>query len=316
MTADQAALASPGARSEVGPGSLRAWVLAARPKTLTAALTPVVVGSACALRTGSLATGPLLATLGGALLLQIGANLANDVFDHEKGADTEERLGPTRAVQAGLLGAREVKRGMLLTFLLATLLGIYLAFHAGMAIVVIGIVSIVSAVAYTGGPYPLGYHGLGEVFVMIFFGPVAVAGTAFVHTLSLSRLSLFASVPIGALCTAILVVNNIRDHETDARAGKRTLAVRLGRRGALFEHQALLLLAYAVPVGLVALGEASLPCLLPLLTLPAGIRIARGVSRETGRALNLRLFHSALLLLGFGALFALGLVLGAPGSSP
>src|SRR6185436_13884519 len=172
--------------------------------------------------------------------------LANDVFDAEKGADTAERLGPTRTVQAGLLSASAVRTGMLVVFGAALLVGVYLTSVAGLTVVWIGLSSIAAAVAYTGGPWPLGYHGLGDVFVMAFFGFVAVCGTAFVQMGRVPELAWWASVPVGALATAILVVNNVRDRETDARAGKRTLAVRLGRGGALGEYFALLAAAYAV----------------------------------------------------------------------
>ncbi len=295
----------------VRPGSLAAWVLAARPATLAAALAPVAVGSACAVAHGTFRTGPAAGAALGALLLQVGANFANDVFDYEKGADTAERRGPTRAGQAGLIEARAVRRGMWVVFGLALLVGTYLAFEAGLAIVAVGVLSILAAIAYTGGPYPLGYHGLGDVFVFLFFGIVAVVGSAFVHARELSGLAFLASLPMGALSTAILVVNNLRDRETDARAGKRTLAVRLGRRGALVEYGLLLTLAYAVPVGLVASGVLGTPALLPLVTVPFGIRLLVGIAREAGRALNARLVQTARLLLAFGVCFAAGIVLGA-----
>lgn len=301
-----------GSRSlAAAPGSLGAWVLAARPKTLAAAVAPVLVGSACAYSGGVFRLGPALAAALGALLLQVGANFANDVFDYEKGADTEARLGPLRAVQAGLLTPRAVRRGMWLVFLAATAVGLYLALQAGPAILVIGIFSILAAIAYTGGPYPLGYHGLGDVFVFLFFGIVAVLGSAFVHARSLPELAFYATVPVGALATAILVVNNLRDRETDVRAGKRTLAVRFGRRGALIEYYALLALSYLMPVAVFALGLAPAPVLLPLLTAPLALSLARAVGREEGRALNARLAGTARLAFLHAALFAAGIAAGA-----
>jgi 1,4-dihydroxy-2-naphthoate octaprenyltransferase len=230
--------------------------MATRPPTLLAAVVPVAVGTAVAVAENSLRLGPALAALAGALLLQVGANFANDVFDFEKGADTAERLGPVRAVQAGLLAPASVKRGMLVVFGLALLVGAYLTSVAGPAIVVIGLASIAAAVAYTGGPYPLGYHGLGELFVMIFFGFVAVAGTAFVQTGRVPELAWWAAVPVGSLATAILVVNNLRDIPTDGPAGKRTLAVRFGERGAVALYTALVASAYAVPLVLYLDGRA------------------------------------------------------------
>jgi 1,4-dihydroxy-2-naphthoate polyprenyltransferase len=295
----------------VAPGSFRAWVLAARPPTLFAAVVPVLVGTACAASIGSFRPLPAFAALLGALLLQIAANFANDVFDYEKGADTEERLGPVRAVQAGLLTPGSVRRGLWVALGLSLLVGVYLTAVAGPVIVVIGLSSMLAAVAYTGGPYPLGYHGLGDVFVMLFFGFVAVAGTTFVQTGTLTPLSLWAAVPVGALATAILVVNNLRDRETDARAGKRTLAVRLGERGALLEYVLLLAVAYAVPLTLFATGRAGVTALAPLVTLPLGVALVRSVSRERGRALNPLLKRTALLLFAHGALFALGLSFGS-----
>jgi 1,4-dihydroxy-2-naphthoate octaprenyltransferase len=295
------------ASNAVRPGSLRAWVLAARPPTLFAAVVPVLVGSACALAAGAFRPLPALAALVGALLLQIAANFANDVFDYEKGADTAERLGPVRAVQAGLLTAESVRRGLWVTLGLSLLVGVYLTAVAGPAIVVIGLASMLAAVAYTGGPYPLGYHGLGDVFVMLFFGFVAVGGTTFVQTGEVTPLSLYAAVPVGALATAILVVNNLRDRETDARAGKRTLAVRLGERGALIEYFTLLSLAYAVPLALYASGRAGIGALAPLLTLPLAAALVRKVARERGPALNPLLARTAKLLFVHGVLFALGL---------
>jgi 1,4-dihydroxy-2-naphthoate octaprenyltransferase len=294
----------------VTPGSFRAWVLAARPPTLFAAVVPVLVGTACAASAGSFRPLPALAALTGALLLQIAANFANDVFDYEKGADTAERLGPLRAVQAGLLTPGSVRRGLWLTLALSLLVGVYLTVVAGPLIVAIGLASMLAAVAYTGGPYPLGYHGLGDVFVMLFFGFVAVGGTTFVQTGAFTPLSLWAAVPVGALATAILVVNNLRDRETDARAGKRTLAVRLGERGALLEYALLIGVAYAVPLALFATGRAGLAALAPLLTLPLAAALVRSVARERGRALNPLLKRTALLLFAHGVLFAVGLSLG------
>ncbi|HYH44539.1 MAG TPA: 1,4-dihydroxy-2-naphthoate polyprenyltransferase [Thermoanaerobaculia bacterium] len=294
----------------VRPGSPAAWVLAARPRTLAAAFVPVAVGTACAYAAGGLRWGPTLAALLGAFLLQIGANFANDLFDFEKGADTAERVGPTRAVQAGLLAPRAVRRSMVLVFVLALLIGVYLTVVAGWVVVAIGLASIASAIAYTGGPYPLGYHGLGDLFVLVFFGFVAVAGTALVQAGSVPELAWWAALPVGCLATAILVVNNLRDVDTDRRAGKRTLAVRFGERGAVLEYSLLIGLAYAVPVFLAVTGRAAAWALLPLLTLPRALGLAIGVARQRGRALNPLLGKTALLLLLHGVLFAAGLALG------
>jgi 1,4-dihydroxy-2-naphthoate octaprenyltransferase len=297
------------AGAEIRKGSARAWLLGCRPATLSVAAVPVLVGSACAVRAGGFRAGPALLALLGALFIQIGTNLANDVFDFEKGADTGERLGPTRVTQAGLLTPAQVRGGMVAAFALATLCGVYLTWVAGMAVVIIGVLSILSGMAYTGGPYPLGYHGLGDVFVMIFFGFVAVCGTAFVQLGAVPALAVAASLPVGALATAVLVVNNLRDRETDARAGKRTLAVRLGRGGALLEYGLLLSVSYAVPVALWVLGQVPVWALLPLFTLPQALALWRTVSRGEGRALNPALGGTARLLLFHGALFAAGIAL-------
>ena len=293
----------------VRPGSARAWVLAARPATLTAAFVPVAVGTAVAYATGGLRIGPALAALFGAFMIQIATNFANDVFDHEKGADTEERLGPTRAVQAGLLGAKAVRMGMLVSIALAVLAGLYLTAVGGWPIVVIGVLSVLSGVAYTGGPYPLGYHGLGDVFVMLFFGFVAVCGTVFVQTGSVPPLAWLASVPVGALATAVLVVNNVRDRETDVKAGKRTLAVRFGRRAGVGEYIALFVLAYASPAVAYLQMQRSAWVFLPVLTLPIAIGLVRTLATKEGKPLNACLANTAKLLLFYGVLFSVGLVI-------
>jgi 1,4-dihydroxy-2-naphthoate octaprenyltransferase len=202
-----------------------------------------------------------------------------------------------------------MKRGMVVVFALALLLGAYLTAVAGPVIVAIGIASIVSAVAYTGGPYPLGYNGLGDIFVFVFFGVVAVCGTVFVQLGHVAGLAIWCSVPVGALATAILVVNNLRDHEQDARVGKRTLAVRLGSKAVIYEYGLLLAVSYAVPLFLATSSARGRFVLLPLLTLPLARRLMRAVMSETGPALNARLAGTAKLLLLFGVLFALGIAL-------
>ncbi len=229
------------------PSRLRAWLLASRPKTLLAAVAPVAVGSGLAEARGVFAPGPALAALVGAVLIQIGTNLANDYYDHVRGGDSEDRVGPVRVTQAGILEPDAVRRAMWAVFGAAFLVGIYLVAVAGWPVVAIGLLSLLSGYAYTGGPYPLAYHGLGDVFVFAFFGLVAVGGTYYVQALSLGPEVLVAGAGMGALTTAILVVNNLRDVETDARAGKRTLAVRIGVAGTQLEYLLLLALAFVVP---------------------------------------------------------------------
>jgi len=292
----------------IRPGSFAAWVLAARPRTLPVSLAPVLVGSAVAVHEGGAAWLPALAAAVGALLLQIGSNLANDVFDHEAGVDHEGRLGPPRAAQLGLLSPGALRAGMWLVFALACIVGLYLAARGGWPIVATGLVSIAAAIAYTGGPWPFGYHGLGDLAVFVFFGVVAVVGTTYVQGLELSALALAASVPVGCLATAILVVNNLRDVDTDAASGKRTLAVRLGRSGARAEYMALVALAYAsLPVFWLGLG-ASVFVLLPLVSLPIALGNVRVVREAVdGPALNACLARTAQLVFLFSLLFSIGL---------
>ncbi len=284
------------------------WIAAARLRTLPAAVVPVIVGTAVAHATRGIAWGPALAALGGAIAIQIGTNFANDVFDAERGADGPDRIGPVRAVSAGLISAAAMKRAMIAAFAVAMAFGVYLTAVVGWPIVAIGLASIAAGIAYTGGPYPLGYHGLGDIFVLAFFGFVAVCGTAYVQLGDVPALALWASVPVGALATAIIVVNNLRDRPTDARAGKRTLAVRLGRRGAIVEYALLLLAAYAVPAGL-ALCSRDPWIALPLLSAPLAIARLRDLAgASNGPEFNACLAGTAQVLLVHGALFAAGLV--------
>jgi 1,4-dihydroxy-2-naphthoate polyprenyltransferase len=287
----------------------QAWLLAIRPKTLSAAAAPVLVGTALALRDGCFRPLAALAALVGAMLIQIGTNFLNDVDDFERGADTTERLGPTRVTQSGLLTATEVRRAGWAAFAGAATFGLYLIACAGWPVLLLGIAAIVSAWAYTGGPWPLGYNGLGDLFVFLFFGVAAVAGTYYVQALHTNGTVWAATLPAGALATAILVVNNVRDVDSDRAAGKRTLAVRLGQRAGRLEHAALVALAYAVPVFLWATGSASAWVLLPWLSLPMAWALVRDVTTITeGPAFNLALHHTARLHLVFGVLFATGLI--------
>jgi len=287
--------------------TLAAWVLAARPKTLTAAAAPVLVGSAVAARYQPLAPGPAAAVLLGALLLQIASNFANDVFDFEKGADTETRLGPVRAVQAGLLSPAQMKAGLGVVLALALGIGAYLTAVAGPVIVAIGLCSMLAAVAYTGGPYPLGYHGLGDLFVFVFFGPVAVCGTTFVHLGSVPSLAVLYSLPLGLLSTNILIVNNLRDHGSDRLAGKRTTVVRFGPTFARASYVLSVLLSFALVAWSSAVGHVGPWPLLTLLALPPAGLVARSVLRREGAALNETLARTAQILFLFGASLALGL---------
>jgi 1,4-dihydroxy-2-naphthoate octaprenyltransferase len=291
------------------PDRLQIWLLAARPKTLPAAAVPVIVGTALAVSEAVFQTGPALAALAGALLIQIGTNFANDVFDFKKGADTTGRLGPVRVTQAGLLTPGQVLVGMWLTFGLTALIGLYLSVIGGWPIIVIGVLSIASGIAYTGGPYPLGYHGLGDLFVFVFFGLVAVTGTYYVQAGTVSPLVFWVAVPIGLLATAILVVNNLRDVETDRAAGKKTLAVRFGSRGAQVEYILLVGLAYLAPPAMWFLGVSPAWVLLTWFSLPLAWAQVQLILNTAGRPLNQALAGTARLELLFGILFSAGLII-------
>lgn len=296
--------------SEPRPSLARAWLSAARPATLLAGATPVFVGWGLAAAAGAFDLGPALAALAGCVLIQIGTNLANDLFDHKKGADNADRVGPARATQKGWLSPRQVAIGTALVLGLALAVGLYLSAHAGLPILILGLVSIGLAIAYTGGPFPLAYHGLGDLFVLLFFGFAAVGGTYYVQALALSPQAVLAGAPVGLLATAILVVNNLRDRHTDAAANKRTLAVRFGEGPARLEYTLCVVGAYAVPVFVVLSGYGGLGWLLPFLSLPIGVRQIRRLQRLDGPALNPQLGATAQLELVFGALLAIGVQLG------
>ncbi len=292
-----------------GPPVWARWLAAARPGTLTAAISPVLVGTAAACTDHSFRPLVFAATMFAALLIQIGTNLANDVFDHERGADTAERLGPVRVTQSGLLPMGQVRAAAYLTFASAALIGLYLVYAGGWPILAIGVASIAAGFAYTGGPWPLGYHGLGDVFVFVFFGLVAVTGSYYLQAGDLQPLAVIVAVPVGMTVTAILTVNNLRDIETDRRAGKRTLAVRLGDRVTRWQYAALVLGPYAVLPGIVAAG-ASAWAALAFLTLPLAWSTCRSVLAGcSGRALNGVLKRTSQLHLAFGISLALGLLL-------
>ncbi len=291
------------------PSSWAVWLAATRPATLPAGAVPVVVGSAVAAAQGGFAAGPAAAALAGALLLQIGCNFVNDAGDFTRGADTSERLGPARATQRGWLTARQVWQGAAVAFTLALIVGGWLTWHAGWPVVAIGLAGVTAAIGYTAGPRPLGYLGLGDVLVFTFFGPVAVCGTAYVQLGHASVNSLLASIPIGALATGVLVVNNLRDRSGDARAGKRTLAVRFGATAARWEYTGLVVLAFLSPVLAVVTGRAGPGWLLSWLALPVAAVCIRALWRTDGAALNPWLARTARLEALFGALLAVGMLL-------
>jgi 1,4-dihydroxy-2-naphthoate octaprenyltransferase len=285
----------------------QAWIAALRLRTLTAAIMPILAAGAVAFHDGILRPWVLLATLGAALLIQLAVNLANDYYDHVKGVDKPDRMGPARAAGT-LLPASRVRAGMILCLGLAALLGTYLITVGGWPILVVGLASLACAIAYAGGPKPLGHLGLGEVFVFAFFGPLASAGTLYLQGDAWRLPGLFVGIPAGALSAAILVVNNVRDIPTDARAGKRTMAVRLGARRSWIEYAFLLALAYAIPLLYFPMHGMRWTMLLPLLTLPMAVLLVReGLRGSGGPALNRLLVRTAGLHAAFGLLFAGGL---------
>jgi len=302
----------------------QAWVMAARPQTLPAGASPVVLGTALAVYDGVFAGLPALAALVGALLIQVGTNFANDYYDAVKGADTDDREGFTRVTAGGIIEPRRVKLAMAATYGLAVVVGLYLVAVGGVPILVVGLSSIVAGVLYTGGPYPYGYYGLGDLFVFVYFGVVAVTGTYYVQAATavagvpmglpagtLPAEVVVASLAAAGLTTAILVVNNIRDIESDRVAGKRTLAVVVGYRWSRVEFVALLALAYLVPVVLVLAYGYPLATLLSLVSLPLAGAVTRTVlSRTDGEALNPALERTGQLLALYSVLFAVGLLVG------
>lgn len=290
------------------PGTVARWVLAARPKTLTAAFAPVILGSALAAARGGIRVDALLSTALGAAFIQIGTNFANDYFDAKKGADGPDRLGPARATASGWIGADVMRRAMIIAFSLAVLAGVHLVWLRGWPIVVIGVTSVAAGVGYTAGRHAIAYVGLSELFVIAFFGIIATAGTFYAHTGAWSLAAASSGLLLGAIAAGILAVNNLRDRVGDARVNKNTLAVRFGERFARAEYQALIALAYG-GVALLAVLEAQPGWLLPFLSAPLAWANLRSARRDDGRDLNALLGRTAMLELIFAVLAAVGVSL-------
>jgi 1,4-dihydroxy-2-naphthoate octaprenyltransferase len=293
------------------PGSLpiwRVWWIASRPKTLSAAIAPVLVGSAVAIAEDGFRPLPAVAALLVGILIQVGTNIYNDYADFNRGADTSERLGPLRVTQAGLMPPQIVRRAAILSFVFAGLIGLYLIWIAGWPVALLGLGAILAGLAYTAGPWPLAYNGLGDLFAWIFFGFVAVGGTAYVQLQRIPFLAWMGGLAIGAAITALLAVNNIRDIEADRIAGRRTLPVVFGRKAGVIEYGVCLISAYLVPLALVITGNYALWILLPILTLPEAIRLVGLIGRLRGRHLNQGLEGTARLVMGYGLLLAVGIV--------
>ena len=283
------------------------WIITSRPKTLTAAISPAVLGSALAFSDGYFNILTFIVILITAMLIQIGTNFSNDLFDYLRGVDNADRLGPDRALQKGLVSKEEIQRAIIIIFIIAIIFGFYLAYLGGWPIVVIGLLSIFSGIIYTGGPYPLAYNGLGDLFVFIFFGLIAVSGTYYLHTGILSTTSIIAGCTIGALATAILVINNLRDINTDKKYGKNTLAVYIGQKLTKIEYIFLMIIAYSIPIYIsYILGHKSAIYII-YFTLPISMRLILEILYKQGRDLNKTLEGTAKLLLLYTILFSFGI---------
>ncbi|OGU99731.1 MAG: 1,4-dihydroxy-2-naphthoate octaprenyltransferase [Ignavibacteria bacterium RIFOXYC2_FULL_35_16] len=285
------------------------WIIASRPRTLLAAFVPVMVGSAVAFNEGKLKIILSLSALLCSLLIQVGTNFTNDLYDFLKGSDTTKRKGPRRVLASGLISVGEMKTAIVLTFLTAFLIGLFLVYHGGFVILVIGILSILAGLAYTAGPYPLAYNALGDIFVFMFFGIIGTVGTYYLHTNDLSIVSFISSIPVGALVTNILVVNNYRDIEEDKTAGKKTLAVKLGKNFTLYQFTFLIVLSFLVPLLLFAFFNASIWIFLPYLTLPIAYKVISMIYTLNGTQLNSTLELTARLSAIYGLLFSAGIIL-------
>ncbi len=284
------------------------WILAIRPKTLFAAVVPVLVGSALAFNKGKFYLLYSLLALICSFLIQIGTNLTNDLYDHIKGADTSFRKGPLRVISSGLISSKEIKLAIFFSFGLTFLIGLYLVYVTDWKIFVIGVLSILAGIAYTAGPFPLAYNGLGDLFVFIFFGVVGTMGTFYLHLKEFSLLSFLVSIPVGALITNILIVNNYRDIDVDRRANKKTLAVILGKKFSQFEFILLLVSAFLIPIILFIYYEYSFFLLLPFISIPIAIRLVKMLLSYSGKELNITLEKTAKFSALFGFLFSIGFV--------
>ncbi|MCW8804423.1 MAG: 1,4-dihydroxy-2-naphthoate polyprenyltransferase [Ignavibacteriaceae bacterium] len=287
---------------------LSSWFLASRPKTLLAAVVPVMVGSALAISMKKFFLPYSLVALLCSILIQIGTNFTNDLYDYLKGSDTIKRKGPRRVLASGLITVKEMEFAIILVFGLTFLFGLYLVFSVGILILWVGIFSILAGIIYTAGPYPLAYNGLGDVFVFIFFGIIGTMGTFYLHTQEISYLSILVSIPVGALITNILVVNNFRDIEEDREANKNTLAVILGRNFSKWQFIILIVISYLISFIIYFQFNFHFWIFLPLATIPVSIILIRMLYTLKGEALNKTLELSAKFAGLYGLLFAIGLI--------
>ncbi|MEO8233407.1 MAG: 1,4-dihydroxy-2-naphthoate polyprenyltransferase [Ignavibacteriota bacterium] len=285
------------------------WLLASRPKTLPAAVVPVMVGSALAIYQGIFFPAYSIIALLCSLLIQIGTNFANDLHDHLKGSDTKERKGPQRVLASGLISVKEMEWGIFFIFFLAFLLGLYLVYSVGLIILWIGVFSIVAGLAYTAGPFPLAYNGLGDLFVFIFFGIVGTVGTYYLHVQQFNSLAFLISLPVGGLITNILIVNNYRDIEEDKSNGKNTLAVLFGKEFSRFEYVFFILVSFFVPFLLHFKYDFNFWVFLPYITLPVAITLVKMIYAFNGVQLNKTLELTAKFSALFGLLLSIGIIL-------
>ena len=288
---------------------LQSWVLASRPKTLLAAIVPVMVGTSLAVNIGEFNLLISFVALICSLLIQVGTNLTNDLYDYLKGADTKSRKGPVRVLASGLITVKEMKAGIFITFISAFILGLYLVYVGGVIILVIGILAIIAGLAYTAGPYPLAYKGLGDIFVFMFFGLIGTLGTFYLHTNELSLPAFLSSIPVGALITNILVVNNYRDIEEDRLAGKNTLAVKLGKTFTQYQFIFLIAVSFLTPLVLFLFFDFKIWIFLPYFTSPVAYNITKMLFTLDGIHLNKTLELTAKLSALYGILFSAGLIL-------
>ncbi len=285
------------------------WLLASRPKTLLAAFVPVIIGSSIAAHQSVYKPFASLIALICAVLIQMGTNFVNDLYDYYSGADSKERKGPQRVLTSGLISVKEMQIGIVITFALAFLLGVYLVFISDWIVLLIGILSILAGIAYTAGPYPLAYNALGDIFVFLFFGFVGTVGTYYVLTLSVKPVAFWASIPVGALITNILVVNNYRDINEDKTSGKTTLAVKFGMRFTRIQYVLFMIISYSILFIVYFTFKQSLIIFLPLISLPLSIKLIKMIYNLRGKQLNKTLELTAKLSLIYGVLFAFGILL-------
>ena len=288
---------------------LNSWVLASRPKTLLAGVVPVIVGSSLAISMNKFFLSYSLIALICSVLIQVGTNFTNDLYDYLKGSDTVKRKGPRRVLASGLISVKEMRLAIIIVFGLTFVLGLYLVFSSGIIILLVGIFSILAGIAYTAGPFPLAYNGLGDIFVFIFFGIIGTMGTFYLHTKEISILAFIISIPVGALITNILVVNNFRDIEEDREANKKTLAVILGKKFSLWQFILLIIISYSITLILFFQFNYDIWILLPLFSIPIATLLIKMILTYKGEELNKTLELSAKFAGLFGLLLSAGLIL-------